>query len=159
MALTENQQKLAKRIGAGVLALAIPLIAHFEGTVPKTYRDPIGIVTACTGHTGPELRMGQAFTVDECSEMLAGDIAIAANGVQDCITEPLTDGELAAYTSFAFNVGVAAFCGSTLARLLKRGDHSGACTELSKWTLAAGKPLPGLVKRRAAERALCEGSI
>lgn len=157
MALSDGQQKIAKRVGAGVLALAIPLIAHFEGTVPKTYLDPIGIKTACTGHTGPELRMGQTFTAEQCQEMLAGDVSIAAHGVQDCIGEPLTDGELAAYTSFTFNVGVKAFCTSTAARRLNRGDHMGACSELSKWTLAGGRVLPGLVARRAAERAVCEG--
>jgi lysozyme len=31
----------------------------------------------------------------------------------------------------------------------------GACNELPRWTLAGGKELPGLVKRRAAERDLC----
>jgi hypothetical protein len=33
----------------------------------------------------------------------------------------------------------------------------GACAELSRWTYAGGKQLPGLVRRRAAERQLCEG--
>ncbi len=40
----------------------------------RTYRDPIGIVSACTGHTGPELRTGQTFTKEQCTEMLDVDL-------------------------------------------------------------------------------------
>lgn len=149
--------KLVSAVGAGAAALLLAIVPNYEGTVLKTYRDPVGIVTACTGHTGPELRMGQAFTPEECAAMLGNDLVEHSRGVQDCVNEPLTDGELAAYTSFAFNVGVQAFCTSTALRRLNRGDHAGACSELSRWTRAGGKELPGLVKRRAAERALCEG--
>lgn len=151
------------RVGAGlsaaVLALAVPLIVHFEGNVPRTYRDPVGIRTACVGHTGPELRDGQTFTADECREMLDGDLAEHAAGMLLCVREPLSDGEYAAYLSFTFNVGVGAFCGSTLVAKLNSGDHQGACAELSRWTRSAGRELPGLVRRRVAERRLCESTL
>lgn len=149
-------RRLAAIIGGGAAVLAVSLVVRWEGTIPKTYRDPVGILTACTGHTGPELRMGQTFTAAECDEMLAADLVSHARGVQDCITEPMSDGEIAAYVSLAFNIGTGAFCGSTLARKLNAGDHAGACAELSRWTMAQGRVLPGLVKRRAAERQLCE---
>ncbi len=124
--------------------------------MPRVYLDPIGIKTACTGHTGPELKLGQTFTAEECSEMLAADLTTAARGVQDCIKVPVSTEELAGYTSFGFNAGVSAFCTSTAARKLNAGDHAGACAELSRWTKAGGHELAGLVRRRAAERALCE---
>jgi lysozyme len=54
------------------------------------------------------------------------------------------------------NVGSDAACKSTLMRKLNMGDLAGACSELSRWTMAGGKVYPGLVRRRAAERALCE---
>jgi lysozyme len=63
----------------------------------------------------------------------------------------------AASVSFAYNVGAQAFCGSTMARKLRAGDMPGACAELSRWVYAKGELLPGLVRRRAAERAMCEG--
>ena len=72
---------------------------------------------------------------------------------------PLTDGQKAAFLSFAFNVGNGAFCSSTLVRKANTGDMPGACSELSKWVYAGGKQLPGLVKRRAAERAMCERDL
>jgi lysozyme len=151
--------KLIGIVGAAAAALLFTFVPGFEGTVLKTYRDPVGITTACVGHTGPELQLGQTFTPEECRDMLAGDLVAHAQGVQDCVTEPMSDGEVAAYTSFAFNVGVEAFCASTAARKLNAGDHRGACAELSRWTRAGGRELPGLVKRRAAERRICEEEI
>jgi lysozyme len=150
-----SKARVAAVLGIGAAALVLPFVARWEGAVPKTYRDPVGILTACTGHTGPELRMGQTWTPAECEEMLAGDLLTAARGVQDCVTEPLSDQEIAAYTSFAFNVGTKAFCGSTLLVKLNAGDHVGACEELPRWNKARGQVLPGLSNRRAAEMSLC----
>ena len=153
-----DRSKLIAKIGAAAAALAVSAVAFYEGTVQRTYRDPIGIITACTGHTGPELEMGQTFTREQCDDMLAKDLLQHAAAL-DCIKTPLADGQKAAFLSFAFNVGNGAFCGSTLARKANAGDMRGACAELSRWTLAGGRELPGLVKRRAAERALCERDL
>ncbi|UUC92453.1 lysozyme [Comamonas sp. C11] len=145
-------------VGAGAAALAVPLVKHYEGTVFSTYRDPVGIITACTGHTGPELKMGQTYTRQQCEEMLYKDLAKHADALS-CVRAPLTDGQRAAFLSFAFNVGDDAFCRSTLVRKANAGDFGGACAELSRWIYAGGKELPGLVKRRAAERQLCEAGL
>ena len=154
----QSRIALTAKIGAGATALAIPLVMLYEGTVLQSYRDPIGIVTACVGHTGPELRMGQRYTRQQCEDMLYGDLLKHAQAL-DCIKRPMTDGQKAAFLSFAFNVGNKAFCDSTLARKANAGDMPGACAELSRWTRASGRELPGLVKRRAAERELCERGL
>ena len=153
-----DRSKLIAKIGAAAAALAVSAVAFYEGTVQRTYRDPIGIITACTGHTGPELEMGQTFTREQCDDMLAKDLLQHAAAL-DCIRTPMADGQKAAFLSFAFNVGNGAFCGSTLARKANAGDMRGACAELSRWTLAGGRELPGLVKRRTADRALCERDL
>lgn len=153
-----NKAALIAKIGAAAAALVVSTVAVHEGTVLRTYRDPIGIVTACTGHTGPELAMGQTFTRAQCEAILHQDLAKHADAL-GCIRQPLTDGQSAAFVSFAFNVGNGAFCGSTLARKANAGDMAGACAELSRWTYAGGKQLPGLVRRRAAERQLCERGL
>lgn len=153
-----SKAKLIAAIGAAAAALAVPLVAKYEGTVQTTYRDPVGIVTACTGHTGPELQMGQAFTREQCEDMLYSDL-LKHTAALECVRAPMTDGQKAAFLSFAFNVGNAAFCSSTLARKANAGDMLGACAELSRWTYAGGKQLPGLVNRRAAERQLCEKGL
>lgn len=153
-----DRQRLAAKIGAGAVALAVPLVMMWEGTVLHSYKDPIGIITACVGHTGPELRMGQTFSREQCEAMLYADLEKHAAAL-DCISTPLTDGQKAAFLSFAFNVGNRAFCGSTLVRKANAGNMPGACAELSRWTWADGRELPGLVKRRAAERQLCEKGL
>ncbi len=150
-----DKYKLIAKIGAAAAALVVSTVAFYEGTVLRTYRDPIGIVTACTGHTGPELRMGQTFTKEQCTEMLYVDLLKHAQALE-CVKRPMSDGQKAAFLSFSFNVGNGAFCSSTLVRKANAGDMPGACAELSRWTYAGGKQLLGLIKRRAAERKLCE---
>lgn len=154
--MSSPKARLVALLGTACCAALFTMVPKFEGTVTKTYRDPIGIITACTGHTGPELRMGQTFTPEQCTEMLAKDLYVHAAEALACVQVPLSDNEKAAYISFAFNVGVSAFCDSTMARKLNAGDHRGACAELSRWTRAGGRVLPGLVTRRAQERQLCE---
>lgn len=148
--------RLAARVGAAAAALLLAAVPAFEGTLLKVYRDPIGILTACTGHTGPDVRAGGTYTREQCAQILETDLVEHWDRIQPCIKVATTDGERAAFTSFAFNVGSGAFCGSTLVRRLNAGDHAGACVELSRWTYAGGKQLPGLVTRRATERAWCE---
>lgn len=155
--MTPAQRRLVASVGLTAAVMAVGVVSTYEGTVLSAYRDPVGIPTACTGHTGPEVRMGQVYTQEQCDELLASDLYRHDADIQQCIAVPLSDGQHAAFLSFAFNVGATKFCGSTMARRLNAGDYAGACAELSRWTLAGGRQLPGLVKRRAAERALCEG--
>ena len=44
-------------------------------------------------------------------------------------------------------------------RKANAGNIEGACAELSRWTYASGKQLPGLVKCRSAPRQLCEAGL
>jgi lysozyme len=65
-------------------------------------------------------------------------------------------GQFSALVSFAYNVGVPRFATSTLLRRLNRADYEGAAAEFERWIYAAGRKLPGLVRRRLAERNLFE---
>lgn len=151
------RQKLIASIGASAAAIVTAFVAQHEGLRLWAYRDPVGVLTACYGHTGPDVQPGQTYTREQCRAMLERDLARHAQALA-CIHRPLTDGQKAAFVSFAYNVGPQAFCGSTLARKANAGDMAGACAELDKWVYAKGQRLPGLVKRRAAERAMCEGA-
>ncbi|QIL73272.1 lysozyme [Diaphorobacter sp. HDW4B] len=153
-----DRAKLITKIGATAVALVIPVVTYYEGKVNRTYVDPVGVLTSCSGHTGPELKPGQTFTDEQCLAQLEADLTKHSIAL-DCVRVPVTDGQKAAFLSFAFNVGTGAFCGSTLVRKANTGDMPGACAELSKWVYAGGKQLPGLVKRRAAERAMCERDL
>lgn len=153
-----SNKALIAKIGAAAAALAVSTVAFYEGKVNHTYVDPVGVLTSCYGHTGPGLRKGQAFSDEQCLAQLQADLVKHAAALE-CVKRPLTDGQKAAFLSFAFNVGNSAFCGSTLVRKVNAGDMPGACAELSRWTYAGGKQLPGLVNRRAAERKLCEAGL
>ena len=67
------------------------------------------------------------------------------------ISVPLTDGQFDALVSFTFNLGSGALQRSTLRRKVNRGEHEGVPAEMMKWVWAAGKKLPGLVRRRRQE--------
>lgn len=61
---------------------------------------------------------------------------------------------LGALTDFAYNLGVPRYRSSTLRRRVQEYDWGGAKVELRRWTLANGRVLSGLVRRREAEIAL-----
>ena len=69
--------KTVSGFAALVLALAAPVVAYFEGYVPTTYADPIGIPTICYGHTGADVVAGRVASRAECETLLHGDLAIA----------------------------------------------------------------------------------
>lgn len=156
----KRRAALAATVGAACCGLLVSYVPGFEGTVFHTYPDPIGIATACTGHTGEGVVAGKTYTPAECQQFLESDLVDHAEGVLRCVPSLRGQtGPLAASVSFAFNVGDAKFCGSTMARKFNAGDVMGACAEFTRWVYAGGKQLPGLVKRRATERAICEGQL
>lgn len=75
-------------------------------------------------------------------------------GVLKAVRVPLTQGQLDALVSLCYNIGVGAIAKSTLVRKLNAGDINGASYEFLKWTRAGGRTLPGLTRRRVAERQL-----
>lgn len=141
--------------GAGVaLAIAAAMGTYFEGTRHTAYPDVGGVWTICQGHTRGVQR-GDTATDADCLAYLQADMGTAYADVQRCITTPLTIAQQAAFTDAAYNLGASVVCGSTLQRLANAGDIRGACEQLTRWTKAAGRELPGLVARRQAERDLC----
>ena len=145
---------LRRGLAAGGLAAAVTLVAAFEGYRQYTYLDPVGIPTACFGHTRTATP-GRTYTRAECEALLYDDLQEAERAIEQCVRVPLNNNQYAALASFTYNVGGRAFCESTLTRKLNAGDYVGACNELPRWKYAKGRELPGLVRRRAAERELC----
>lgn len=159
MSPTPSKATNRAAIIAACCAIASPLVLASEGLVKVGYKDPIGIVTSCAGHTGAGAVLGRSYTDDECQAQLSSDLISHAWAIDSCIKVDVPVESRAAFLSFAFNVGSRAFCTSTLDRKLNAGDLAGACAELSRWTRAGGRVLPGLVTRRAKERALCEAGL
>lgn len=150
--------------GFGASAIAIALIAGFEGYRGKAYDDGVGVATVGFGSTshpdGRPVRPGDTLTPERAVVALASDADRIAQELAACLGPvPLYRHEWDAYVSWAYNVGSVAACKSTLVRKLKQTppDYAGACRELLRWTRAGGRELPGLVKRRQAEYRMCMG--
>ena len=152
----------ASVIVGGFMALAITIVAGFEGLYPKAYRDPVGIPTICYGHI-EGVRMGDTMTVQQCKDLLATDLVAYDKAMMACVKVPLSPQEHAAYLSFAYNVGTGGWCKSTSLRKLNAGDRLGACDGLLAWNKATknGRKivLPGLDRRRKEERILCRSGV
>ena len=135
-------------------AAGLALIQGREGCKLRAYRDARGILTIGWGHTGPDVFAGMQIAQERADQLLAQDLAVFEAGVCEAVRVPLTDNQFSALVSFAFNLGLGTLKGSTLGKKLNLGDYQGAADEFPRWTRAGGKEMPGLVARRAAERAL-----
>lgn len=74
--------------------------------------------------------------------------------LETLVLVPLSDNEFSALVSFAFNLGANNLKNSTLLREPNIGNRRGAADQFSRWVLAGGVTMPGLVRRRMAEHDL-----
>ena len=156
MALPNNTKALGVGLAA-VIALAAPLIAKWEGVRYAPYRDAVGVLTVCYGHTGRDIVASKTYTKAECQAFLDADMAIADAAVRRCIPVPMLRQVEAALVSATFNLGPQVVCGSTVQRKALANDWPGACAAIDLYNKGGGRVMRGLVLRRADERALCQG--
>ena len=132
----------------------IGLIKAFEGLVQQAYVCPAGYLTIGYGHL---VRDGEDFGViseAKATELLAADLGTAERAVERLIPIPLKQRQFDALVSFTFNLGAGALQASTLRKRLLSGDFDDIPYQLSRWTIAGGRKLKGLILRRAAEARL-----
>lgn len=132
----------------------LELIQQYEGCQLQAYICPAGILTIGYGHTGPDVTRGQIITSSQADDLLRRDLLKFCQGVADKVKVTVSDNQFAALVCFAFNLGLGSLGGSTLLKLVNRGDFPGASMEFMKWNRSNGKELPGLTRRRNAEREL-----
>ena len=141
-------------------------IVQYESYRSTAYDDGVGVHTIGFGST-VGVKPGDTITVERALIRAQQDASKTEAALKRCVKVPLAQYELDAYVSLAYNIGTTAFCNSTLTRKLNAGDYAGACREITHaknkrgeevgFTYAGGKRMRGLIKRRAAERATCEG--
>jgi lysozyme len=134
----------------------VRLIKQSEGLRTRAYPDSCGVWTIGYGHTRG-VRPGDRCDKARASGWLREDVGAAEAAVARLVSVPLSQGQFDALVDFVFNLGEGALQGSTLRRKLNAGDYEGAAAEFARWCHAGGAVLPGLVTRRARERALFEG--
>jgi lysozyme len=124
---------------------------QFESCSLTAYQDIKGVWTIGWGHTGPEVIEGLVWTQAQADAQLLVDIQWAADCVNQSITVALTQPEFDALVDLCFNIGCGNFSGSTLVRLLNRGDYAEAANQFDLWDHAGGQVVAGLLRRRQAE--------
>lgn len=127
--------------------------AAYHATADEQAR---GINTIGFGTT-EGVKQGDKIKVEDALVRALRDTAKFEGAIKRCVRVPLHQYEYDAFVSLAYNIGDGAFCGSTLVKKLNAGDYAGACAEISRWDKQSGQVLRGLTKRRAEERAKCEG--
>lgn len=139
---------------AGWLAATVAVVAAAEGLVLHTYPDVGGVPTYCYGETkGAE--WGKTYTKEQCDEKLSARLVEFNRGINECVRVELPDTRRAAFVSLAYNIGVPAFCRSTVVRRINVGDVQAACDAMLMWNKVNGIVWRGLTNRREKERALC----
>jgi GH24 family phage-related lysozyme (muramidase) len=149
------------RLSAGIEGLS--LIRQFEGLAKirpdgliEAYPDPARGGAPWTigwGATGPGIDPGTIWTREECDVRFKADVSKCAAQVARAIAgAPTTQAQFDALASFHYNTG--AIGRATLTRKHVAGDFAGAAREFARWNRAAGRVLPGLTRRRAAEAEL-----
>ncbi|GMV46991.1 MAG: hypothetical protein AMXMBFR66_23890 [Pseudomonadota bacterium] len=163
---------------------AVALIKSFEGLPdgdPGTvnldaYLDPLGIWTIGWGHVvlwqGRPLKGADnkalarrlypgGISVGQAEALLRADLLDRSPGLLHLAQVPLDDGQFGALMSFAFNCGLANLAASTLLRLLNAGHSAAAADQFLLWNKGRRNgvlvELPGLTRRRRAERAMFLG--
>lgn len=136
----------------------LAIIKHYEqgpggGPALESYVCPAGVWTIGWGHTNG-VRFGQHCTLAQAEQWLVDDYSHAQKAVNEAVSVALTQNQFDALVSFAFNVGVGAFLGSTLLKFLNSGNYGDAASQFKRWVKSKGVTLNGLVKRRDEERSL-----
>lgn len=156
------------------------LMHQYEGLRNKPYLCPAHIWTIGYGHVlyqdqirlpmarveGKEVAMirkeyplkpedNRVWSQEEIDALFRQDVATFERGVLRLAPSVAgRQGAFDACVSFAFNAGLGNFQKSTIRMKANREDWDGAAEAFMAWTKGGGRELPGLVKRRKAEKAL-----
>lgn len=126
------------------------------------YQDTNGGWTIGWGHKGADVAKGVRWTQQEANVAFARDLYPVEFTISNLVRVPLTQYEFDALCSLVYNIGIGAFSTSTLLKVLNKDDRSGAAAQFPRWNkeTIGGKLVVshGLTQRRAAERAMFNGS-
>lgn len=130
------------------------LVAKYEGCRLEAYRCPAGIWTIGYGHTEGVKEGDRLSSVEEAKALLKADLQKYAGYVNQCMEKGIltfipNQNQFDALTSFCYNCG-----NGNLQKLVSGRDAAAIADSLPLYNKGGGKVLPGLVKRRAEEKAL-----
>ena len=135
----------------------LSLTKQFEGLRTEAYQDTAGVWTIGYGHTGRDVKAGRQITALEAEVLLRADMRDAVATVNRTVEVDLEQHQFDALVDFCFNVGCGHFERSSLLGKVNLEDFAGAAVQFGLWVNVDMKPVPGLVRRRAAEASLFRG--
>ena len=147
-----------ENVGNGVSDKGIDFIKSFEGFYPSKYYDCVGVLTQGYGLTGDEIKNLPDIITEEKATQLLKDLvnnkyyppikkALDKNRVS------LSQNQIDALVSMAYNVGYSGVLGSTLFKNICNGvtNENTITNNFCAWSMAGGKQVLGLLRRRQAE--------
>ena len=134
-------------------------VKFFEGYKKWSYYCAGGVKTIGYGCTDKKIVSRGSISKPVATKLLLAELDRVRGMVDQAVTVNITDNQLNALTSFAFNCGM-----TNLKQLingadrLNDGNYESVEEYLPQYRLAAGKPRKGLEKRRAWELSLWQGA-
>jgi lysozyme len=138
-------------------AIGLVAIAMSEVFSPVVYKDSVGIDTIGYGETLGVRKTDRTTPERALVQLLVRVDSEYATGVKECVKTPLFQYEFDAYVNLTYNIGVNAFCKSTIVKELNNGNYQEACTGIKRFNRAGGKVVQGLINRREREYQMCIG--
>ncbi|CAG8669266.1 23144_t:CDS:2 [Dentiscutata erythropus] len=135
------------------------IIKEFEGFRKNFYNDPAGFRSIGYGHNCKAdptncNNIHAPITPAQGEDLLRSDVAPKEDCVKKLAPANIDSNKFSALVSFAYNLGCPYLGSSSLLKKLNAGDIKGAANEFALYNRGGGKVLPGLVRRRKAERDL-----
>ena len=141
--------------------IAIDLIKEFEGFESQAYIDTDGTPVIGYGLSkiaGKPVRLGDRISPERADAALKNHLQEINRELAKIVKVKLSDRQMSALASIAFNVGINGIEKSTLIKKINNHDFAGAANEFLRWDKANMRgrlvQLPGLTRRRSAEREL-----
>lgn len=134
------------------------LIQQFESCRLAAYQDEAGVWTIGWGHTAG-VKQGDTCTQAQADAWFHEDVAQHVAEVNALVKVALNQNQFDALVSFEYNEGDGRLAGSTLLTLVNRSLFKMASPQFDRWVYAGGHKSNGIIRRRAAERALFETAV
>jgi lysozyme len=141
------------------LDTAMSVIKKFEGCRLNAYPDPgtggepwtIGWGNTIYAN-GQKVKKGDVITKEDAESLLRFYVNQFLNSVDSVVKSEISENQLAALTSFAYNCGIGALQKSTLLKKVNLNPNDPTIRdEFMKWNKANKKIFPGLTRRRKDE--------
>ena len=131
----------------------LALLKSFERCRLSAYDDGAGYQTIGWGHTGG-VKPEDTCTQEQADAWLLDDLKVAEWAVKTSVAVAITESQRDALAVLAYNIGGTAFAGSEVVKAVNSAHHFVAARAFLGWTMAGGRPLRGLLRRRLAEASL-----